>query len=214
MRKQTNEEPETEEAHRQINEEEILSAAVEFVPRDKLAQCCLCPASSSPVCAWWVMLMFQDWFVCIQQWGTPHKQWNRHAALTRCPLVSDCPVPLWEPVVTWPGESLRKRRGTLGLPSPSWSPRNPCSPGPTVLSHTHAKPLCTNAFLLCQHTHTHTDTSTQQPCSKHTYSHSCVHLYVYTLVHRPSITLKCTHGHPHAQQARPTIKHNLGLADA
>lgn len=47
---QTNEEPETEEAYRQINVEEILSAAVESVPRDKPAQCCLCPASLSPVC--------------------------------------------------------------------------------------------------------------------------------------------------------------------
>lgn len=58
--KQINEESETEEAYRQINEEEIVSAAIESVPRDKPAQCCLCPASSSPVCVCGLMLMFQD----------------------------------------------------------------------------------------------------------------------------------------------------------
>lgn len=60
QQKQTNEELKTEEAYRQINEEEIVSAAVEYVPRDKLAQCYLCPSSSSPFCACGLMLMFQD----------------------------------------------------------------------------------------------------------------------------------------------------------
>lgn len=60
QQKQTNEGPETGEAYRQINEEEMLAAAVESVPRDRPAQCGLCPASSSPVCACGLMLMFQD----------------------------------------------------------------------------------------------------------------------------------------------------------
>lgn len=177
----------------------MLFAAVESVPRDRLAQCFLCPASSSPVCAVGLMLMFQDWIFCVQQWGTPHKQWNRHAALTRCPLVSDCSASLWEPVVTWPGMSWTKGRGLCGCPLPLWSPQNPCSPGPTVLSlsRTHAKPLCTNALLLFQHAYTRISSTCGRMHYTHVHTHSRGHLCVHTHSHTAPIMHTCTATHMH-----------------
>lgn len=76
MRIDNRKQSQTEETCKQINEEEMRFTVIEPIPRNKSVQCCLCPASFRPVCTCGLMLILQDWFVCIQQWGTLHKQWT------------------------------------------------------------------------------------------------------------------------------------------
>lgn len=76
--------------------------------------CALLQSTGRLLACWWCSCC-QRWVVCIQRRGTLQKQWHRHVVLTCCPLVSAYPASLWEPAVTWPGKSLRERRGTLAL---------------------------------------------------------------------------------------------------
>lgn len=76
--------------------------------------CALLQSTGRLLACWWCSCC-QRWVVCIQWRGTLQKQWHRHVVLTCCPLVSAYPASLWEPAVTWPGKSLRERRGTLAL---------------------------------------------------------------------------------------------------
>lgn len=129
--------------------------------------------------------------------------------------------------MTW--QVMNEGKGDSGAaPSPCGPPRNPSSPGARALScsytHTHAKPLCTNALLLCQHTYESTQTRTHtQISSTHRHTHTpnphkhslmrsliCIRTYAHS-THNLTHTSMATHMHKQAQQ---TIKHNLGLADA
>ncbi len=86
--------------------------------------------------------------------------------------------------VTWRVIPWREGDAVAVTPHPR-SPQNPCSPGPTVLFHTHAKPLCTNALLLCQHTyrqaHTHQLHSYSQPTHRVTHAYTYMYTHLYTL---------------------------------
>lgn len=173
QQKQTNEEPETDGTHRQINEEKIFSTAVQSVPRDEPAQCCLCLRFiQSSLCS--VVKSDFSGVICLHSAVRHPAQTMKQACgpntLPSCFRLPSAPVRTsghmtWL-VIAWRGGGGWGGGALWGSPHLR-SPWNPCS---TVVcqihtymhtrahtqtrrhTHTDAKPLCTNAFLSCRHT--------------------------------------------------------------